>query len=476
MHQRRKIEPNPPAGPSSSTLPSEVRFEPLVRSSRNLGRPGVQDADGLLKKLKKRRPFPLEFLELCALHPDERVPIALLESGNLDTFTAGVRSVLPRLVSRAIRDAGARGEIWTPLLDALSKTIWPIPWLAQPTLDEWHRQDHYFDTVVIPWIEQQKDPGVLRHVIVRMRSQALGCCIAEMAPVVDAALLDQTVEEFPRAIIGFARNEHLPPTLQRRLLERIVNDITKSNVDPILPIYSLQAYKELVRRGIQLDQNQIRYLLDLLEKSTPATNERKKEICGRAFTVLVEHVHGTGNEEVALEIIRLTRKARDAFWALLLFMRAPDDPSRFRMTIPIARSALRLHGEEQAMVETVAKDEHARQDPETRRLLLKSSFPEVWFELAMDGREEEFLPLFRRLVKEAPPAAAKLLERRSDVARRLVSHKDLKPLLRSSDRNVRVAAIGFLGQSPAEWTTYDRRFGAESWMDPGKRASVSRDS
>jgi len=150
--------------PSLPSLPPEIRFEPLGcppkavdlanTREKQTGERRYEPVDVVLSRLKRKRSFSPEFLESCALHPDERVPIALLESGRLSGHAAEMKSVLFRIAPRAVRDARARGEVWTPLLDSLSSAIGHEAALTRPLLvREEFAEKHHLERTVRPLAE-----------------------------------------------------------------------------------------------------------------------------------------------------------------------------------------------------------------------------------------------------------------------------------------------------------------------------------
>lgn len=148
-------------------------------------------ADAAIARLRGgEAPVTLEFLESCAMHPDERVVVELLGFSAIQSFVSEAETICQQVVRRIVREARSRGEVWNLLLDRLSMTLWAADDLLPGALEKEGRQDHYLDTVVVPRVRRQTDAQVLRALILEAESDPLACCIARTAITSDVPLPD----------------------------------------------------------------------------------------------------------------------------------------------------------------------------------------------------------------------------------------------------------------------------------------------
>jgi hypothetical protein len=104
-------------------MPTERAIAAQSREHGRRGPAAFDEPSQAIIRLGRRpdvaRPVALRWAD----HPDERVPMALLEAqARRQVLGNGETAVQGRILRRAIADAARRGHLWTPLLDTLSAT------------------------------------------------------------------------------------------------------------------------------------------------------------------------------------------------------------------------------------------------------------------------------------------------------------------------------------------------------------------
>lgn len=119
--------------------PHEASPEDLERANAQEGNSGgraYEPAGEAIRRMEATKGPTASRLLSWIFHPDERVPLHLMRScrGHLDQGRWGLSVFYPILIERGIRDAQARGERWTPLLDAV----------GYGTVNQSHASDDYW--------------------------------------------------------------------------------------------------------------------------------------------------------------------------------------------------------------------------------------------------------------------------------------------------------------------------------------------
>src|SRR5690606_23273455 len=127
----------------------------------------------------------------------------------------------------------------------------------------------------------------------------------------DIPLLDAIWQKVPRAIPYIAENENLPAELQRYLLELIATFDRRYQDDVLFFSYLADTYETLARRGVLFDGRHVEQLLHLIDSHLLPQLDSDDDLCCCAFGVLVRHVCVTGDENLAIRLIGLSRKAEE---------------------------------------------------------------------------------------------------------------------------------------------------------------------
>lgn len=138
-------------------------------------------------------------LDFFIHHPDERVPIALTENPERDRGWGWARRkgrAQRMLYERAIRDADIENVVWTPLLDALaSNNVWPSkPYYVQKGSAGDIQTASARARALVPWIEQQTDPGAFED-LWEFRYKQIRECVARHARCLNAAWIHRILQD-----------------------------------------------------------------------------------------------------------------------------------------------------------------------------------------------------------------------------------------------------------------------------------------
>lgn len=378
------------------------------------------------------------------LHLDERVAIAAVRARY---FRSNWRSkkaeiLFPLALRRALMDAEAHGEVWNPLLDALSETgVWHNNASAgSPSLDR------YLNTHVVPVLADIHDAQVLRGLIKAYRSPYLVQRIAIAAPTMPLDLVQDILTACPDAVVSLARRAQLPADVRDYLLEFVVD--AAANFSPTTgPVrassINTAAWSLIHQHDANLSSDQFEQLC------RARFVKQEDEGCGAgylmltAYWVLRAYLSKRTDDDAWIRFISLVRSAKDAsdrVQALIRLRLHENIPVSPRLIDSILEHGLKIS----PLFPKLAKFDHLRASPGFRRALLRSSSMAVVKQLLLDRRPEEFRALFRKLSRVSPMDAAQILQDCLEIAKDQLRVTDLTPLLSASDPTVRMTAITLL--------------------------------
>lgn len=421
----------------------------------------VEDA---LDRIKRHSFTGMETLEAWAVHPDERVPIALMESEffNLLAEKDKIR-VEAFMAQRAVKGAVACREAWTPLLEKLGQQyLWPSSFSSRGTGGiEFPHARTYQEHVLVKWISEVATDREVTELVKGSNTSMVLEAVAEGMDQENQPLLEKVIFKKPKALL------HL--LFRKDRTEESVNLSFKLIEEACLGSW-LDATDGAVRREVEdvakraftflaasehrklFSDEKVEDLFVELEKAI--LNERESQVMGHK-TSLITHV---------------IEKQIKALGDMNLARRYAEKLLEYRLTNPLAHLiteearwqkganlvidaelaefiATRADGDtfiERSLVER----EDLRVIPGVRNVLKKSKKPEVLYTLLEDARTEEFRELFQQYVsvEESQEHQLALIVDYEYIAEQALEAKDLEPLLSSKERKIRMAAITLLGR------------------------------
>lgn len=450
---------------------SEAELEALNEKEGRTGARRYERADIVLGQIARNESPSQEQLDSWVTHPDERVPIALLQSEILRPYTDEARPYAVRLCRRAIREAG--DYFWTPLLDALSLSGYWSRWTLQsprenvvgdqPAFDEGTQdlfEEEYFLQRITRWIEAQSDTAPLIAMARSFHALSLLRQIATHARVLDVPLVDQLIAQAPEVLEALAsRHQGLLRGVGRRIVEHLVRmaqglEVDGANMEQFelnLMLYLIRdSYKAIQKRGHLLTEAQIDALVRSsrarVQRATHENTNDPGDWPSASLFLLLAYVMETKSEEVALQYIEAAAEMNDP-WYVSTFLIEIDPSYRSNFVTPaMGRATLKWFGHDIDVCEALVLHAGVRNDPEVRVELAKSDSSSVIASLLEEAPPEEFAHLFRRLAAMDQQRAAAVLKKARRAAKATLDPSDLLPLLRAEDRDVRMQAVMLLSK------------------------------
>ena len=398
-------------------------------------------------------------LESWITHPDARVPIALLESPLLHRM--GRDQNLPyalALTRRVLRDS--KDYVWTPLLDALSRSrLWPQSWeiakQAGGSIPDRaiSSEDEYLETKIAPWARAQKSPASLTAAVRTFGAFRFLYTIAKHAIAVDTTLVDELAARNPYTTCLLAiRARHLPRAVGGRLLEHFVRFAIDSNRSSIFLTETKRfipsCYEKLQQAGFVLSDDQVQQLFDTvserIRQAAGVVDAAQGRDLDAALGMLQHYLGLAGDEERVIRYIDLALRAGSA-WRVNALLTPANHPTLV-VTPAMARAVLERLGATEETCELLVQSPSVRSDPDLRKVLLECDSWVVARNLIDDNVREEFAVLFRKVVDQNPEEALAVLEENGELARATLNRTDLAPLLQSEDHEIRLRAVALLGE------------------------------
>lgn len=438
------------------TVP-ESELEALNEKEGRTGARRFRPAELELERIAQTHSSSPDHLDRWIYHPDERVPIALLQSKILKPRTEEALPIVAELIVRAIREAGA--DRWTPLLDALSASgHWPRGW---PPADRERlsaiksgaiSEEEFLESRIMPWAKSQTNPSSLAAVIRLYRAQVLARVIAGQARALDITLVKQILARSPDLVLELGtRCKELPREVGEYLVELFVRNAAMPQASkPEINISRANAvlcYKLFQDHGYFLADAQLNTLLSSIRARAEHSPQGEDAPSRMALDLLEAFVlKKPDKKEIALQYIDAVGEAEEPGRVVRFLKRLHDLNQAEIVTLELSQAVVWWFGHEVDVCEALAQYSVARSDPEIRARLLDTDSWIVADCLLEDARPEEFARLFRRLAPHRPDLAADALGHNSAVARATLDWFDLLPLLQDEDRDVRMQAVALLNE------------------------------
>lgn len=169
----------------------------------------IEPVEEALKRIEQTKQARPERIVSWALHPDERVGMAMLEAHERRNILGGENvSFLKPLIDRQLNEARKTGILWTPILDKVAALfLWDRAGVEQDCLN-WLRQ-------LVPWIRNQKDPASLQDLL-RFECGEIWQLVANELKTIDDELLELLLTRYENAPYLAAN-----PTLSAKHLDMI---------------------------------------------------------------------------------------------------------------------------------------------------------------------------------------------------------------------------------------------------------------
>lgn len=406
-----------------------------------------------------------------ALHPDERVAIALLKNPEQPWSRRNSTKLGIHVYARAMREANEEGRVWTPLLDALAVSgLWPgsIQW-QRAEEEDWlpHHDGSLPDWEgpfprmrgVVPWRDEQTDPRALEPLL-HYDFEFAGVIAAEAA-IVDDRLIERIIENEPQHAESLIQN---PAVTQEQ-----IHDIIRWAVD-LLEEKGGQVYKvHTERRGRRREELFGKVAMNLItlprykrRDSLPYPRESIDKLVELttahgtyglwnwtsfyAFyslmhlepTIEPEDVHATvemalQGKHAARAVAANAKASADTWYEILSDDRRTRDPK---------------------IRERLLRNPEALRDPRVRDIMRASQIKGIKAALLKTAEGREFRKRFYYMVRRNMKKAYRLLRDNHDEFVEKLKPKDLIPLLQADNMEIRTYAITTLGEldsKRAEW-------------------------
>lgn len=418
-----------------------------------------------------------------------------LSEGVFPSDRRGWTPLAARLIARAIRDADHEGVLWTPVLDTLAGSpAWravvgmetPDGTMTIPSADE--------RTAPLASMIAGCDDSALVRRLLDFRAEIIHRLVAEHASALDSTLVS-ALHLTPDIIERICQTRPLDSAVAAILVERA---------------YHLwkETFQEACSRGVGIFLKEADTLRRLLADGHPFSSAIRKDLLDLIRTISGVALFGPRNvaaelllsdrslpAEVLVELSQfdLSRptfarimahpNCPDELWRKLaadtvnletviqMFQMPPDKVadvySRYRQLghdspkllegliqqenstsdIWLFALAKRNEADRPLFLSALSSSPRARQHPEVRKALLKSSSIEVILNLLKDQRPDEFEPLILKLLRSSRPEHAfAILAERKIPPGTPVPRKLLKLLLKSDNQHRRLLGITLLSE------------------------------
>lgn len=446
-------EPFSPFRAKLRTATSE-QIESLNEAYGLTGARAIEPTELALRRIEETKSPSDSRLWSWALHPDERVQIALIRSQHITSQRESTRFAADVIWYQAIRNQrhdGQDTELWNPVLDAVAdKRVWP----RTPTCIENRRDlpfeidrkipfmpvDDYLRTVR-EWAASVTDPAEFVRLFDTFRSTELLKAIIRGATVMDVPTAKAIAARSPACMEQLARNRWLNDDVVEYLktwaFEAITNigELVKHPRFAECDLYrglGAGVMLGLEAQGRTLARADHERLIAMLANATEgdewATSPRLQ----------ASMYYRDRAQTLPPEILELVLPAlpgrRGLSWFIPLVLERND------LTVGVAR-VIAKHFDSPKVRAMLAADARWRNDPEIRSILIESASSEVARHTLLDANEQEFPRIFRRIAPTHPAVAAAGLAARMDEMAPVLAREDLLPLLQADEANARITAM-----------------------------------
>lgn len=452
--------------------------EELAALNVRLGRRGVaafRPAEELLVDIEAGKRPTRAATPAWYFHPDERVQLALLAREDLTPkpgFRSNSRFRLEAVWATAYTRALEEGVVWTPVLDCIAaeRRCWPWRDLGIRVLSSGEFADfvvgrpghvpRYRTTMELGdllhgWIQVAEPERIER--LLRVRSDAFVGAALRHAHGISPLLLREILEHRPAVAPLGLRNGSLSERFRAVLKEWAFDDLLRaeerisalsadaSNWDKWTQAYGARTLEEiaLYARGVgtgppwlgkNITDAEIERLLALLDMGGDPTVGPARS----AARILLACV-GRLQEPGLLKLVPHLDRRNHAVVRVVEAVHA---------TPRVWRACLE-HSPTVKVQTAVARIPEAVQVLEIRSLLSRSKVIDILRRVVEYASDEEFVRVFRKLVRHDLDAAANALARQTNRAH-LLAKSDLIPFMESPEQSHRLLAITLMDVAAAE--------------------------
>lgn len=416
-------------------------------------------------------------------HPSEWVQVALLEAADLwDDSSIGKLAGL-KLYARAVEKANDAGEVWTPLLDALSASeVWPQKWWDADEVDtpEYREladqamgREEYIEEKLWPLLEPEDLPEVAR----KTRSEYLLSSAIIDFENISVEFLKEAISRFPSMLtMASLRTTALPDGVLDYLLEEVTREtveIIKRNPSPRFK-RSHEAFgfddvfASLVERGGKLNRLQLGRIIEAFEdnKEEIVRDREAKDLRGQnklpeqpedgwkdqirwlvPLQILRSQAMSVGDTKAAEAYIEVARDVM-AEEVIADIFRTGYDGTLLTITPDLAKRALTVLGNDKTLLENLVEHPSLVEDNEIRAAMLESESMVVYKELILEEglEKEEFVSLFDKIQAIDPGATLYVVAQIPRTCERLLEVRHMTPLLKHPDRKLRLFALEWIAR------------------------------
>lgn len=368
-----------------------------------------------------------ERLESWAEHPDERVPLALLDNAHLyhvlsDSYDKG--RIRRALLDRGLRAAEREGLIWTTLLDRLTASMLRAG--KSSLLPEAEAQADRLQS----WIQTAEEEAL--GALAEFEDFHLHTLIVRCARALTPELLRASLDAHPKLALEVPENEHLNKALLTTLSGWALDD----DSSPGQRAVRFKVFGAIEEAGYTLPDG----IVDRMIHAGPSEDYWRLEVTER--TSLSEEKY----RDLYSRLVEEDRSDSTSRGTYGLEKMAQNPATPIHVTRDAVAYLLDRDGTANQRFFLV-ESPHLRRDPEIRGWIRQSDNPYTLRALLQDRDLEDAASIFRRLVELDMHSAAKALKEHPQSLTRQVSRRDLLPLLEHELASVREAAITFLAQT-----------------------------
>lgn len=438
----------------------------------------MEPAEAAIQRIANTKQPSVPRLLSWALHPDERVRIALLRSPLITrdrTSTLFAAALIWNRTARSLaRTADGRKiiELWNPVFDVLQEKR--IEFHRGAQFDELLNRQiklRYDDCplledqlrAVVDWAEGAVNPEWLGTILRSFYSREFLTHIVSHAPAFDLERIRLLLDLWPTLVGSLMSNRHI---YARPDSPEIISYLKDWALHAILNIKELSRNPDIKLSGLfQAPGAQVLIKLQLNGYTLPFAFH--KRLCDGLNSikgpvpdniVLSPHYHAgrfysrflAGLPVDVLRVVIPAIGGRNKYvvgsTALANSTALAKVLDRDDITPEVARLVAKHFGTRRIRA-LLASHPRWRHDPEIRPRLLASTAPEIVAILLQDASPDEFVRVFRRVVERHPDIVGEILGDRLDELAGALTKEDLIPLLQSTSRMTRLVAIQALSQA-----------------------------
>lgn len=488
--QQTDLFDSPQAAASEENLPEvPVRFQPRTSTDQEAQKRNEKYG---FTRARKYYP-PEEAIEMASTaksapiddrikswvnHPDERVALAMLENPQRPfQVKAQARLIGEVLLERALRSAEENDEIWNPLFDQLciARGSGRRDWWSRMQYG-WHDQEYEIQDLKVrsqlphrntwmanveDWLKQARPEEAIQ--LLNFQATDLREAVAEYTYHMNEELMDRLLEKNGGKMAPYlVKNTGLDDPMQKRLFRRLTEALRKRKDNPPInlddldeerrylygydstPRYLGQALRQLIQKGRTRARLPDDWKQQLIALSQPPEwfyrlRKQKAKKQGARNSPWMKAAEALLQQDLesaitADDLLALYPGVADNSWKTRRLIKHPRANMKVWREVATDSSFFKVR-------EWLSQQAKARKDPVIRDVLSSSTSPDVMLKLLKEAQGDDFRYLFRRVGKEKPKAALRIVHDRGDKRLQLLNRHDLLPMLQSQDQQVRQQAM-----------------------------------